>query len=411
MHSEAARTTGCLIFCLLNTAMHDFYFNHHFITVTSAIVIAVMAVVLIGIPIPHNGKWKRMRQMRAFLVSSYLLLSVTNMVHGLSDIESRNPALLSSITLVVASFQALLFTATAMVFIVPMRVRAKVITRHCCMIAAAGATLIFSAFSTPEIHTALFWLGVFAYLSQLVGYWQMFHTNYAHCAKQVDDYYDDDESGRLVWVRIFFRSALATGVIALAFSVFPVTTTACDWFTVTFTAYYVYVVMCIVNYRIGYTFVVNAVTTPVIPAPQETKEAKTCSKEQNNPQQPSNAATSQDDEQLHQLEQELQHWVQEKKYTQKDVTPDDIAEQLGTNRRYLAWYFTTQLHTTFRSWRLKLRIAEAERLLREDGEVSTASLHDLVGVGDKSNFHKQFKLATGLTPSEYKAQHGRPTAQ
>ena len=114
-----------------------------------------------------------------------------------------------------------------------------------------------------------------------------------------------------------------------------------------------------------------------------------------------------DDGQLLRLEQAIDRWVQMRKYTQKDVSPDDVAEQLGTNRRYLAWYFTTQRHTTFRSWRLKLRIAEAERLLRDDSEVSTASLHDMVGVGDKSNFHKQFKLVTGMTPSEYKAAHGK----
>ena len=392
-------------------AMHEFCFNHYFITVTSAVVIAAMAIVLLGVPIPPDGSWRRMRQIRAFLATSFIVLSGSNMFTGMASVEADMPHLLSAVTLAVASFQALLFTATAMVFIGPMRVRAKVVLKHCGMIAAGGAILVLSIFTDPGIYPALFCLAVIAYVCQLIGYWRMFHASYRHSAKRLDDYYDDEESGRLRWLRHFFYSALGIGVLALAFSVFEVPVQYYDWFIVTFTVYYVYVVMCVINYRINYTFVVKAVgVAENVPADKvvgcnaavggDTATAiyETVSAIDAKPH---------DDGQLQRLEQAIDHWVQMKKYTQKDISPDGVAEQLGTNRRYLAWYFTTQRHTTFRSWRLKLRIAEAERLLRDDSDVSTASLHDMVGVGDKSNFHKQFKLVTGMTPSEYKAAHGK----
>ena len=393
-------------------AMHEFCFNHYFITVTSAVVIAAMAVVLLGVPIPSDGSWQRMRQVRTFLATSFLLLSGSNMFSGMASMEAEMPHLLSAVTLAVASFQALLFTATAMVFIGPMRVRVKVVLKHCGMIAAGGAILILALFSDPGIYPALFCLAVIAYICQLIAYWRMFHASYRHSAKRLDDYYDDEESGRLRWLRHFFYSALAIGLLALAFSVFEVPVQHYDWFTVTFTVYYVYVVMCVINYRINYTFVVKAVgvaekapADKVVTgnAPGANAAAVTTTYDA----APPTDVKNHDDGQLMRLEQAIDRWVQMKKYTQKDVSPDDVAEQLGTNRRYLAWYFTTQRHTTFRSWRLKLRIAEAERLLRDDSEVSTASLHDMVGVGDKSNFHKQFKLVTGMTPSEYKAAHGK----
>ena len=113
------------------------------------------------------------------------------------------PHLLSAVTLAVASFQALLFTATAMVFIGPMRVRVKVVLKHCGMIAAGGAILILALFSDPGIYPALFCLAVIAYICQLIAYWRMFHASYRHSAKRLDDYYDDEESGRFAGCAIF----------------------------------------------------------------------------------------------------------------------------------------------------------------------------------------------------------------
>ena len=71
----------------------------------------------------------------------------------------------------------------------------------------------------------------------------------------------------------------------------------------------------------------------------------------------------------------------------------------------LKWYFTNRLHTTFRTWRLTLRVEEAKRLLRDE-DAPTSSVHTMVGVSDKSNFHKQFCKLVGMTPREYKGLQG-----
>ena len=66
----------------------------------------------------------------------------------------------------------------------------------------------------------------------------------------------------------------------------------------------------------------------------------------------------------------------------------------------MKWYFSTRKHTTFRSWRQRLRVVEAQRILREE-KVSTSTLHTLVGITDKSNFHKLFRQYVGMTLREY----------
>ena len=84
-----------------------------------------------------------------------------------------------------------------------------------------------------------------------------------------------------------------------------------------------------------------------------------------------------------------------------DLTVEEIAAELGTTHAMLKWYFTNRMHTTFRSWRLDLRVEEAKRLLRDE-DVATSAVHTLVGVADKSNFHKLFSKQVGMTPREYK---------
>ena len=85
---------------------------------------------------------------------------------------------------------------------------------------------------------------------------------------------------------------------------------------------------------------------------------------------------------------DLERWVAEKHYIDIDSNPDKVAKELGITKTL-----------PFREWRTRLRVEEAERILREDYEVIVSSLHELVGVSDKSNFRRSFKQITGMTPN------------
>ena len=89
-----------------------------------------------------------------------------------------------------------------------------------------------------------------------------------------------------------------------------------------------------------------------------------------------------------------------KQYVKNDQTVEEIACELGTTHTVLKWYFTNRMHTSFRTWRISLRIQEAQRLMCEE-KVAASAVHKMVGVADKSNFHKQFRQVTGVTPKEY----------
>ncbi len=373
-----------------------FSLGHDLLTFVSSAIIAVMALFLLGLRVPHAAQWKTYRRMRAVLAVAYMLLAASGFVTSMIQLEEGSQEWLSAVTLVVASWQALMFTATTVAFVSPLSVDLRWLLPQFLGITVSGAALIGTLVCMPSLFTAVFWAFAAAYAAQLAAYCRFFRRRFAQCVERLEAHYDDDESGRLKWIAHCFYSALGIGLMALVFSVFNMGIGFYDCFVVAYTAYYVYMVRCMVNYRIGNSFVVKVVAEPETAAKQTEDDG----------QAEDDAADCPPDENEKALAEALQRWQEEKMYTCKDVTPDEVAAQLGTTRRYLAWYFTNRLHTTLRSWRLKLRIAEAERMLREDPGVHVSALHELVGVADRSNFHKHFRQATGLTPSEYKAKYG-----
>lgn len=202
------------------------------------------------------------------------------------------------------------------------------------------------------------------------------------------------------WISRCFYSALAVGVVALFFCLIPYSSFTYDLFVLTYTLYYIYIAGCVVNYRIKAGFILNARKEQ-----QQVQEA-----EQAGPETEEEIATQEETEPqavlawADKLRIDLERWVAEKHYIDIDSSPDKVAKELGITKNRLNIYFSKCVGVPFREWRTRLRIEEAERILREDDEVIVSSLHELVGVSDKSNFRRSFKQIIGMTPNEYRKQ-------
>ncbi|QDH23681.1 helix-turn-helix domain-containing protein [Saccharibacillus brassicae] len=75
------------------------------------------------------------------------------------------------------------------------------------------------------------------------------------------------------------------------------------------------------------------------------------------------------------------------------------------NPSYLSSYFATHNKEGFSEYLNKIRVSRAEELLRE-GEISISEISGRVGYSDPGYFTKVFKKQTGLSPSQYRRQHG-----
>ncbi len=105
-----------------------------------------------------------------------------------------------------------------------------------------------------------------------------------------------------------------------------------------------------------------------------------------------------------QLASRMSQWVLEKKWTE-NLTMKQVADSLGITREELGSYSLSLRGKNFLQWRKELRIEEAKKLLLEHRETPAILIGEQVGIGDKSNFRKQFREIAGCTPAEWRLKN------
>ncbi len=102
------------------------------------------------------------------------------------------------------------------------------------------------------------------------------------------------------------------------------------------------------------------------------------------------------------LEKMLQkHCVDAQLYLNQDLTREDLVRALGTNRTYLARYFSLK-GMTFNSYINTLRIEYACSLIKEkDPQRSLKDIALLSGFRSQEVFSRRFKMQKGCTPGEF----------
>ena len=106
------------------------------------------------------------------------------------------------------------------------------------------------------------------------------------------------------------------------------------------------------------------------------------------------------------LEKSLVRWVDCKGWRVPVRTVGEAAERLGTDSETLYYYFRQRVGLDFRTWRTRLRLEDAMRLLREEPDTPAVDIAARVGFSNRSNFSRQFLAYTGLTPLQWRASTG-----
>ena len=100
----------------------------------------------------------------------------------------------------------------------------------------------------------------------------------------------------------------------------------------------------------------------------------------------------------------LDKWVEEKGYRLPHRSVSEAAASMGLASSTLYRYFKAD-GTDFRSWRTRLRLEDAKKLLLEEPESPVSLIGRRVGILDRSNFSRTFKEYTGFTPEAWRKRH------
>lgn len=93
-----------------------------------------------------------------------------------------------------------------------------------------------------------------------------------------------------------------------------------------------------------------------------------------------------------------------KKYKDKDYSARKLAEDLGTNTRYVSAVINVRFHMNYSSFINKFRIEEAMALLvdKRYRDLNMEDISDMVGFSNRQSFYASFFKINEMTPREYK---------
>jgi transcriptional regulator GlxA family with amidase domain len=104
------------------------------------------------------------------------------------------------------------------------------------------------------------------------------------------------------------------------------------------------------------------------------------------------------------LQKALDWWMETASWRIPFRTLKEEADYLGTDSVTLFHYFEQRMKTDFRTWRNRLRLEDAKRMMLENPGASTAEIARRTGFSNRSNFSRQFLAYTGQTPAQWRKE-------
>ena len=277
-------------------------------------------------------------------------------------------------------------------------------------VSAIIAIMLLSAFRSGNM--TYFWfmciIALTAFLIQSVTYIVYFDKAYKHSLKELENYYDEDESHKIKWVKFCYVISMLTNIFILVYICFywflDHKMTIASLYTVWYLLYMLYMTSNFISFLGSHKLVLDAFAhrvlsgQDIIKRREERKVFKV-----SNPDE-----ISLNEKETAKLELALQKWVDEKNYRKYDMSREEIAAQLKTSKEFLHHYFLNHMGMDFKTWRTQLRIEEAKKMLLEDKKISTNLVGEMCGFSDRSNFHRQFVKIVGCSPREWRETSGNP---
>ena len=133
----------------------------------------------------------------------------------------------------------------------------------------------------------------------------------------MDSFFSGREADNLRWVKFSFYAALSIGLLALTASLAPMILVGiCG--SVAYLLFYLYFAIRMMNYGFVYKKIETALSDDNIQPelPNENKNVLYVSI-------------------VRSIEKNLKVWIEEKQFSQSGITIEEVAHQIGTNRKYI----------------------------------------------------------------------------
>ena len=379
---------------------------------------AVLAVLLMLIRIPQSDYCAKLSSSKHSIVMSFLICSFmmfyTMSQYGTEQI--RDWELFTMLTIyIVVHFSTSLISYSMISLLKTERHKWQNLFMPGLFVSAVLAFLLLDVYRSGNMLN--FWIvcvvAITAFLIQSVTYIVHFDRTYKKALKDLENYYDDDESHKIKWVRFCYVITMLTNLFILVYM-------ALYWFldykmeiaalyTFWYLLYMLYLTSNFIPFLSTHRLILDAFAYRTLSGQDLIQLIESRRKPRVSAEHVGPAGVNEAD--FRKLERALEKWVEEKHFCEYDKSRDEVAKELGTTREKLHMYFTTRKGMDFKTWRTALRINEAKRLLLENKDASTNIIAEVSGFSDRSNFHRQFVKIVGCSPKQWRDSDGNPALQ
>lgn len=377
---------------------------------------SILAVLLMLIKIPNSDYSLKLTNSKMAIVMSFLICSFmmfyTMSQYGTEDIWDWEMFMMLSIYIVV-HFSTSIISYSMIALLKMRKTKWERLFVPGLFVSVLVSFLLLESYKSANM--TYFWficiVALTAFLIQSVTYIVYFDKAYKQSLRELENYYDEDESHKIKWVRFCYVIAMLTNLFVLVYL-------ALYWFldykmevaslyTLWYLMYMLYLSSNFISFIGSHKLVLDAFAHKALSV-EELINKLNENKKRKNRKEGDPAATTINEVEFKKLERSLEKWVEEKRYTEYDKSREDIARELNTSKEVLHHYFVSRVGMDFKTWRTVLRIDEAKRLLLENKDASTNIIAEVSGFSDRSNFHRQFVRIVGCSPKQWRDSDGNP---
>ncbi len=355
--------------------------TYEFLTTLSVGITLSFATAFIYLKIPDSEFLNSYRKSRNYIAGAYFIMSILNALELIFNDASSDILFTRAVTVVISSWQTILFTYTFICLLSPIYFQKHKIYKEIILIIFLSltlfATFVFSNINVPSkaLHISLLLYGI-----MLIRNTRIFLKIYKHYNLHFDNYFSDNNNERIKWILYSFFSGLAIGTGALLLS-FSDNLIHYNLFTICFTSYYAYFGIKFINYTYEFKNIQRVIIQPessLLKAPKISVD--------------------------YEIQQAIEKWINDGGYLKPNLTIARLSHELNTNRTYLSQYINNKIGMTFRDWINSNRISMAKELLLINPKLSIMDIALKTGYTDSSNFNKQFVKQTGTSAKAWQSQ-------
>lgn len=349
-----------------------------------------LGIVLLFGKVPLAAEYLPYRKAKRCLATAYFIMGLNLVVYlvisSSADWKALNPYIKCA-DFIFFYLEAIFFFSTFFYLLDEKYMSWRNFSKDWAVFLASVALMITSTVGVfGKVGSWVSWFPFFMFFVQYVMFLKRFYILYNEKRRKLDNYFAEDMQQVMSWIKKSIILIILTSVLSFT------TLFGGVIYNYLFQVYVIsanfYIAISFINYATMYGKLNSAEVTDRERMETDTEEQK--------------SSKTDNYEQL--FGEQVKKWLSEKRFLAPQLTIDDLAAEMGTNKLYMSRYINRKHGDNFSTWITKLRLEEAKSYMRENPNVKQEEVAIHSGFSSSSYFSRVFSRFESMTPAAWRKE-------